>query len=774
MRLFFFLLLFSFQSLFAQSVPGTFSQINTQGGGWQTGFAQHPEGRLYCRTDVGGVYRSDDFGDSWSFLSSNFTTIAPLLVHGLAVSPVDADVVLFGGGTSYTANDPNRGIWKSTDGGSTWRHVLRNINFSGNDVERHGGEALCFHPDVETELFAATRGEGIYRSTDTGESWTKIGGDTFDGINLAGIFVHSSYPDQVFAYGSGGCWLSLDRGQTFTILYASDLAYRVARKSDGTLFCSDNDQVWRYTASDWNDPATWTRTSILQADNPISAITVLANETVFISSFFSELNITDDDGDSFTRLPETLIGEVPNWHIAPGQIPRADELGVGYTQLLQDATNPSRFFLTGGYGISRSSNSGQSWEYITNGINEVVCWKVQFHPTDPEKILIPMADHALAVLPNQSESLLATNYNARHFAFPSDIVNFAHTAFASGSRIIAPGAEAFGQNVRIYISNDDGISWEAMDFEGLPEGTFNPVVSGVVATDNPDEFLLMLGGLWGDGLGGVYRTTDAGQHFTQVSLPPEATVNSDGSPYSGGSEFTWFNDVYNDGEGTDTRYIIQRFKRILRSTDRGQNWQTISPTGLSGSALFFDGLLSPDPAQSGRLWLGATNGLWTSTDAGESFREVGGFDFVNPDVRFDALDGRIVLCGRRPGDTFNKIYYSPNNGVDWGEVTRDDFRFPDMRGVSLDPYRPGTIWIATGSQSVLRFTPNVINFSNSSVQDKVASFTLPNTIMPPRILTSKDLATPFQYQPELNVNENNVLTIDINEFGNAHFFRAEP
>ena len=162
------LLLFGFQSLFAQLIPGTFSQIQTHGGGWQTGFAQHPEGRLYCRTDVGGIYRSDDFGDSWTFLSNNFTTPAPLLVHGLAVSPSDADIVLFGGGASYTANDPNRRIWKSTVGGSTWRQVLGTVNFSGNDVERHGGEALCFYPTVESELFVATRGDGIYRSTATG------------------------------------------------------------------------------------------------------------------------------------------------------------------------------------------------------------------------------------------------------------------------------------------------------------------------------------------------------------------------------------------------------------------------------------------------------------------------------------------------------------------------------------------------------------------------------------------------------------------------------
>ena len=169
-----------------------------------------------------------------------------------------------------------------------------------------------------------------------------------------------------------------------------------------------------------------------------------------------------------------------------------------------------------------------------------------------------------------------------------------------------------------------------------------------------------------------------------------------------------------------------------------------------------------------------TDGLWTSTDAGDSFQEIGGFDFINPDVRFDALDGRVVVCGRRPGDTFNKIYYSPNNGADWGEITRDDFRFPDTRGVSLDPYRPGTIWIATGSQSVLKFTPDALNFSNLEIEGNSFSLSLPDTTTPPRILSSPDLVTPFQHQPELNMDENNILTLDLDDYGNSHFFRAEP
>ena len=784
-----FLFLTTFLS--ANPIPGNFDQVQTEGGGWQTGFAQHPNGRLYCRTDVGGVYRSDDFGDSWNYLSSNFTSLAPLLVQGLAVSPNDADLVLFSAGASYVGTDPNRGIWKSVNGGTTWTQVATGLNFSGNDDERQGGEALIFHPNVSTELFAVTRGQGLYRSTNTGDSWSKIGGTTFDGVNLAGVSIHPNFPNQVFVYGSGGCWYSLDRGQNFTPLFTSNLCYRVVRKDDGTFFASDSQpratafvgsKLWRYTASDWNNPSTWTRTDILPnyADaaaataDQLSAVQILANGDLFVAAFFRNHAISSDNGDTFTRTSRGLTGTVPQWQTAPGQVVPSDELGGGFNQLLQDATNSNRLFLTGGYGISRSEDRGQSWEHITNGINEIVCWQVQFHPTDPQKILLPMADHALAVLPDQSSSLLATNYNARHFAYPNDIINFVHTAFYSGSRIIAPGAEAIGQNLRLYLSNDDGVNWERMETNGLPENTGSPIVDGLAATDNPDELLVLVGGSWSSTQGGVYRSTDAGLNFTRSNMPAEALSNGNGGSYFGGTEFVWFNDLHADGEGSDTRYLMQRFFRILRSSDRGQTWETITPSGLTGAATFFNGQLATDPNEEGRLWMAVTDGLWTSTDSGESFTPVGDFTFLNPDVRFSALDGRVVVRGRRPGDTFEKIYYSPDNGLNWGEITRENARLPDTQAMSLDPYRPGTVWISTGGQSVLKFTPSTPTIVNIKGDSDSVTLSAPGFVTPPRVMRSPDLVTPFVHYPEAILNPDNTFTIPIGELGPAHFFRLEP
>src|SRR4051812_10787005 len=117
-------------SIPANTVPGSFQQIDCDGGGWFEQIIPHGSGRLYGRTDIGGMYRSDDHGDSWHFISGDLPYVACYFVQGVAVAAGNADVVYQATGTSYADTDPGRGVWKSIDGGTTWTHVLSNVNFS--------------------------------------------------------------------------------------------------------------------------------------------------------------------------------------------------------------------------------------------------------------------------------------------------------------------------------------------------------------------------------------------------------------------------------------------------------------------------------------------------------------------------------------------------------------------------------------------------------------------------------------------------------------------
>jgi len=695
-------------------VSGNFSQIDMEGGGWLTGIIQHPAGRLYARTDVGGIYRSDDRGESWNFLSGDFKHVGSTFVQSVAVAPSNADIVYQACGVSYFDDDPERGVWKSSDGGATWTHVLPNINFSGNDEGRQGGECLLIHPTNENEVWAGSRANGLWRSTNAGGDWAKVG-TTFDNVVILGVYAHPNFPDQLWVSGEGGLWVSTDRGSSWTRILDEELIYRVVRKADGTTFAiggaanpetEADTHVWKFSATNWADPATYTSDDIwpnyldafearynYRRVNRAACISLLRDGRLITGPFFDDLGISSDDGDTFTLLSRDFgpNATIPQWSVV-GET----RLGGGFNQLLQDVTIADRWYVTGGYGPGLTTDGGATWDHNVDGIGEVVCWKIQFHATDPNKVAIPNADHGLAVSLDGGDSNFATGYIARHFPWPDDILSFAHTAFWSGNRIIAPGGEAINQNGRVYVSEDNGTTWNKRAPNGWTEIPGAPFIGGVAAADNADELLLLMGGNTAAGAGGIYRSTDAGLSFAQVPLPAAA------QGIWSGNEFTRFAWLERDGAGSDRRYFQQRWTALYRSEDRGQSWAPVAGNGLTGNASFYDGRIGTDDAVAGRLWLAAADGLWRSTNAGDNWIERGGFE----EAEFvDAYDGRVAVYGRRPGDTWKKIYYSDDNGDRWDEITRENFRFPSTLALAVDPYREGTVWISTGGRSVARFTP---------------------------------------------------------------------
>src|SRR5690348_15133627 len=102
----------------APQIPGGFTQINMQDGGYFPGVVQHRSGRLVGRTDGGGIYSSDNRGFSWNYLSGNMISTASLAVLSVAVpqsTSSSSNLILQAVGVNYSLNDPNRGIWKTTD-----------------------------------------------------------------------------------------------------------------------------------------------------------------------------------------------------------------------------------------------------------------------------------------------------------------------------------------------------------------------------------------------------------------------------------------------------------------------------------------------------------------------------------------------------------------------------------------------------------------------------------------------------------------------------------
>lgn len=171
-----------------------------------------------------GAWKSTDGGRSWTFIGLPETgQIGRIEVH-----PKDHDLVYVAALGHPFGKNPERGVFRSSDGGATWEHVL-----ALNDST--GASDLTMDPTNPRILYAgAWRGErkpwalisgaeegGVYKTTDGGDSWTKLGGGLPEGlVGKVGVSASPADPGRVWAIveaePDGGVYRSDDAGDTWT------------------------------------------------------------------------------------------------------------------------------------------------------------------------------------------------------------------------------------------------------------------------------------------------------------------------------------------------------------------------------------------------------------------------------------------------------------------------------------------------------------------------------------------------------------------------------
>jgi hypothetical protein len=325
---------------------------------------------------------------------------------------------------------------------------------------------------------------------------------------------------------------------------------------------------------------------------------------------------------------------------------------------------------------------------MVRGIGETVAWRASFHPTDPNRVWLPIADLGVTTVSDGGASGASSGYIAPHFPYPDDNVMFTHRALVSATKVIAPGGEQATHKARIYQTTNNGASWTKLAGTGLPTADNRELIEAVASADNADDFLVFTAGQITASEGGIYRTTNGGANFTRATGLPLG--------YDAGAEFYWNVSLERDASDNAVRYALLRNNGFWKSTNRGATWTR--PTTQPGNAF---GRLRVD-AVTGRIWIGHVVGLEFSANGGASWTSVSGLTSVS---ELDAHNGRIAVIGRMAGDTADHIYVSADNGATWDEITRPGNRFANAAAVAVDPWRPGTIWISTGGRSIARFTP---------------------------------------------------------------------
>ncbi|MBY0488908.1 MAG: glycosyl hydrolase [Gemmatimonadaceae bacterium] len=174
-----------------------------------------------------GIYKSTDAGKTWKHVG--FRTVDA--ISKIRVDPTNPDIVYAAVFGKYSVNSTERGVYKSTDGGATWKRVLYRDDKTGAiDIALDRTNPKVMYAALweayrkEYQMSSGGPGSGLFKSTDGGESWTEITrakGMPSGLVGRIGVATTAANPNRVYAIvenDNGGLFRSDDAGASWTLI----------------------------------------------------------------------------------------------------------------------------------------------------------------------------------------------------------------------------------------------------------------------------------------------------------------------------------------------------------------------------------------------------------------------------------------------------------------------------------------------------------------------------------------------------------------------------
>jgi photosystem II stability/assembly factor-like uncharacterized protein len=577
-------------------------------------------------TNGHGVFVSPDAGRSWRFAGLGDVGQIPRI----AVDPGDPDHALVAALGKVWVPNPERGVFSTRDGGRTWKKVL-----SVNDTT--GAVDVAFQPGNPRVAFAATwqmqrfpwemvdggPGSGIWRSTDGGETWTRLHGGLPEGlVGRIGLGIAPSNPNHVYA---------------------------VVESREGTVYEStDAGDHWRrvsgsrgYSVRPW---------------------------------YFSQVNVSPENESHVYFASFNLMESTDG-----GRTVRAVDASIhpDHHALWIDPTNPRRMIQGNDGGAFTTGDGGKTWRFLNNlpieqfysvaldnatpynlcgGLQDNNGWCGPASSTggssvpqarwvavtggDGQYVVPAPSDSSILYLDSQNGAIqrLDLRTNVSRYIRPYLLTVESTPAADLQYRFnwTSPIAVSYTDANEVYVganvlfrSTDGGQSWTPIspdltnndktrqrisggpinhDISGAE--TYNTILSITLAPTDPNV-------IWvGTDDGNVQVTRDGGRTWTNVrprGLPPEGRVYQVGvSPFDAGTAYVTL----------DRHGFADMHPYVMRTADYGRTW-TRMDAGLPQDMPAH--VVRESPGARGFLVLGTDNGLWWSRDGGARWTRFDGF-----------------------------------------------------------------------------------------------------------------------------------------------------
>lgn len=603
-----------------------------------------------------GVYRSRDGGKTWQNVGLKNSEH----IGRIAVDPSDSNTVWVAAQGPLWKAGGERGVYKTTDGGETWQHVLSISEHTGvNEVHLDPADPSVAYASAyqrRRHVWTLINGgpeSAIYKTTDGGATWRKLdsGLPSVD-MGRIGLAISTVDPDVLFAIveaqrGKGGTFRSLDRGESWSKMsgkVSSSPQYYNELVCDphdvDTVYCLDT-----YTSRSRDGGKTWERVGNLHRHVDDHALWVdPRNARHLLIGGDGGLYETFDGGahwDFKQNLPLAQFYRVsadqaePFYNIYGGTQDNNSMGGPSRTTSLAGITNEDWFVTVGGDG-----------------------YEAQVDPTNPDLVYTQWQYGGLVrhdrksgeitdIKPRQAPGAAPIAWN-----WDSPLMISSH----SSARLYFAGD-------RLFRTDDRGNSWRTIsgdltrgidrdqlevmgriqEVDAVAKNASTSVYGNCVSlTESPlDEQVLYVG--TDDGL--VHVTRDAGASWAKLATfpgVPEQTYVSrlEASRHQLGRVYAAFN---NHKNGDFQPYL-------LVSEDYGATWQSLASTLPDGDVVWS---LAEDHVREDLLFCGTEYGLYVSFDRGGAWtRMKGGLPTIAVrDIEIQRRENDLIL------GTFGRGFY---------------------------------------------------------------------------------------------------------------------
>ena len=689
------------------SGPYAWRNVVVLGGGFVTGieFSRAEADLIYARTDVGGAYRWDAAADRWipitDWVGRNDANL--MGIESIAPDPVNPDRVYVAAGTYITSGDGK--ILSSDDRGASWTVNAIAAPMGGNANGRSMGERLAVDPNLPSTLYFASRTTGLWKSSDSAATWTRVSSFPAAGepdLGLSFVFFDEQSGTQegsstfyvgVATTGGPSLYRTSDFGASFEPVEgqpAGLMPHHAAMDENGVLYLTFNNGpgpneitaggVFKYDS----ESATWSDVTprAIEAGyggvslDPARPGTLIATtidlwspDLIFRSS---------DGGESWTELGASagrdLLGaEYLRWH-------RAEPTATGWMGDIEiDPFASNRALYITGQGIwwsddldAADGGAPTHWTFRNQGLEETVPLALVSPPSGAH-LLSGLGDIAgfrhddLDAPPptGMFEDPIFGNTTSLDFAeAAAEVVARVGTTGSSGGR----GA----------YSLDGGRSWQAFRTEPAGQPASNGGQGTIAVAADGSAFV------WAPRRAPPAYTTDRGVSWTACAgLPGSLRV------------------VAADRVNPLKFYGLSSTMgnvQIFVSSDGGATFGA-SP-GVPPAGAF---TLRPVPGREGDVWLVAPDGLYRSTDSAANFARVPGSTSAYAVGFGMAAEGSdypaIYLLGGAGEES--GVLRSDDAGETWQRIDDDAHQFGWLSHVTGDPRIYGRVYLGTGGRGII-------------------------------------------------------------------------